>query len=513
MSRKVAEPCLIGIDCGTQSIRAIGFDQAGRKLAGAARPTPVDSSGSGGEYDPEAVFAAALSALREVGGVLAGRPVAGIAVASIGESCVLIDETGRPVARSIAWFDRRTQAPAEALARQVGRERIFAITGHSIEPTMTLFKLRWMREHWPDAVRRARRILMMADWIAFRLGGEAATDHTLASRTQYFAIHERQWSEELIGLVGIGPDLLPPLKASGTALGRVSAELLAETGLAGEPVVGVGGHDHVVGSLAAGVTAPGALLDSLGTAEALYLATAAPLSDPAVLKRGYIQGAIATHREMSFVGAGIFPSGGALEWCRHLVGNPAQETIIAEAGAVPPGSRGAVFLPHLGNGPPPEPDPDSRGAFVGLSTAVDRGALYRAVLEGLAMQARIMVEGMNRLAGATPVSAIRVIGGGSRNALLLRIKANVFARPLVVIDEPEATALGAALLGGVAAGVYRDLDEALAKLDRPEHVVEPDDDVAFYEELRTRVFEHLHPALKGVNHAFADLARRSSAAG
>src|ERR1700688_1417745 len=226
------EPCRIGIDCGTQSIRAIAFDRAGRKLAGAARPTPLERSGSGGEYDPDAIFAAARAALRDVAATLAGRPVAGIAVASIGESCVLVDETGRPVARSIAWFDRRTQATAEALAAQVGRERIFAITGHSIESTMTLFKLAWMREHWPDAFRRARRILMMADWIAFRLSGVAATDHTLASRTQYFDIHERQWSEALIRLAGIGPDLLPPLKASGTALGRVPLELLAETGLA-----------------------------------------------------------------------------------------------------------------------------------------------------------------------------------------------------------------------------------------------------------------------------------------
>jgi xylulokinase len=369
---------------------------------------------------------------------------------------------------------------------------------------MTLFKLAWMREHWPDAIKRARRILMMADWIAFRLSGEAATDHTLASRTQYFDIHARQWSDELIGRVGAS-GLLPPLKASGASLGTVRREVLAETGLMGKPVVGVGGHDHVVGSFAAGITAPGTMLDSLGTAEALFLATAAPIADPEVLKRGYIQGAIATHRMMSFIGAGIFSSGGGIEWCRHLVGDPAQETIIAEASAVPPGSRGVVFLPHLGNSPPPEPDPQSRGAFVGLTPAVDRGTLYRAVLEGLAIQARVMIDGMAPLSGITPVSAIRVIGGGSRNPLFLQIKANAFARPLTVIDEAEATALGAALLGGIAAGVYRDLDEALARLDRREHVIEPDGDTAVYEDLRTKVVERVHPALREVNHALAGI--------
>src|SRR5581483_11229510 len=160
--------------------------------------------------------------------------------------------------------------------------------------------------------------------------------------------------------------------------------------------------------------------------------------------------------------AGINSCGGAFEWCRSLIGNPDQAAIIAEAAVMPIGSRGVVFLPHFGGGPAPAPDPLSRGAFIGLTSATDRGTLYRAVLEGVAMQARIVVDGMAGLAGVAPPTAIRVIGGGSRNALLLKIKANVFGRPLVVIDEPEATALGAALLGGVAAEVYPNLDEALA---------------------------------------------------
>jgi xylulokinase len=213
---------------------------------------------------------------------------------------------------------------------------------------------------------------------------------------------------------------------------------------------------------------------------------------------------------MSFVGAGIVSSGGALEWCRSLVGGPEQKTIIAEAAETPAGSRGVVFLPHLGGAPAPKPDPLSRGTFVGLTTAADRGTLYRAVLEGVAMQARTLVDGMAGLAGITPLTEIRVIGGGSRNPLFLKIKANVFGRPLTVIDEPEATALGAALLGGVAAGVYRDLDEALIRLDRREHIVEPDGEAAFYDELRTRVFEQIQPGLTGVHRALASIGPAGS---
>src|SRR5262249_9875078 len=151
---------------------------------------------------------------------------------------------------------------------RIGIDRLFELTGLALDPTLTLCKLAWMRMHWPDAVARARRIHTMADWIAFRLSGVSATDHTLASRTLYFDIHLRAWSEELLALVDPTPAILAPLAASGAPLGPVRPEILAETGLAGRSIVAAGGHDHVCGSYGAGVVKPGLMLDSMGTAEA-----------------------------------------------------------------------------------------------------------------------------------------------------------------------------------------------------------------------------------------------------
>lgn len=500
-------PCLIGIDAGTQSIRAIAFDRAGRKIAGAARPTPIARMGRGGEHDPDAIFAAVVEALTEIGSALAGRPVAGMAVASFGECCVLVDEAGKAVGPSIAWFDPRSEPAAEAIGAALGPARIFGITGAAVDPTFTLFKLAWMREHWPDRIRRTRCVLMMADWIAFRLSGKAATDHSLASRTSYFSIHDRQWSGELLALAGLGTDRLPPLRPSGAALGPVLPEILAETHIAGRPIVGVGGHDHVVGSFAVGFTAPGTILDSMGTAEALLVAPTVPLDDPRILKLGFSQGAIATNREMSFLHAGIDSSGGTVEWWRGIVGHAPLATLIAEAATVPVGSGGIAFLPHLAGSPPPRRDAAARGAFVGLTIAATRGSLYRAMLEGLAFQARVMLDGLASLADIPATQPVRIIGGSSRNPLLLQIKANAFGRRLVVVDEAEATALGAALLGGIAGGVYADLDAALAGLDRREHVVEPDADAPRYDLLRTTVFEQLQLALEPTNRALAAFAR------
>lgn len=497
-------PVLIGIDVGTSSIRAIAFDANRRRVAAAARPTPVRATLTGGEYDPETIFTAALEALAEVGRALDGRPVAGIAAASVGESCVLIDRAGRPLAPSIVWHDRRTEPQARAIEQAFGRERIFEIVGHAVEPIFTLAKLLWMREHWPEAFGAAHRVLMMADWIAFRLSGEAATDPTLASRTFYFDIRKRRWSDELLSLAGASTDFPAPLTAPGTALGPVRKDVLATTGLKGAPVVAVGGHDHIVGALAVGLNEPGSAINSIGSAEALLLANDTPLDDPELLRRGYVQGAIEADRRFFYVAGALSSAGAAIEWFRGIAGRPPQEELIADASTVPAGSGGIVFLPHLANGPPPYPDINARGAFLGLTQTATPAALYRAVLEGVALQSRLMLDGMTGLAGVGEAKRIRLIGGTSRNPLFLKIKASVFGQPLSVVEEPEGTALGAALLAGVAAGIYPTFDAAWRGIERREHEIAPEPEwVERYARLRSTVFTDIPERLRPTNQAIA----------
>lgn len=493
------DPVTIGIDIGTTSIRAIAFDTAGRKLAVGARPTPTRRLETGGEYDPEEIWSCALGALSEVGSILDGRHVAGIAVASIGESVVLLDEGLRPLAPFIVWSDRRSEAEVDRIVDRIGRDRIFGISGHAPEYFFTLPKLMWMRDHWPEAVGAARHILMMADWIAFRLSGEMATDPTLASRTLYFDIASQQWSDEMLALAGLNSGIPAPVAASGTSLGPILEDVAAAAGLAGSPMIGVGGHDHVLGAFASGLTEPGTAINSIGTAEFLVLATEKPLADPETIRRGYVQGAIARDRRMSYVGGGIFNSGGAMEWARALIGGPSQEQLIAEAAEVPPGSHGVVFLPGLGGGSPPEPDPYGHGAFVGLTPRTTGPRLYRAVLEGLAMQSRMILDGMAALDGVGAPRELRLIGGTSRNRLFLSIKASALGRPITVIDEPEATALGAALLGGIAGGAFHSLEAALRGLERGEVVVEPDESCERYDRIRAMVFEEMHGTVRPLN--------------
>jgi xylulokinase len=507
MAARIDSPILFGVDVGTQSIRCLAFAADGALLHMASRPTPTIRRQDGADHDPDLLFTCVETCLREtVDALPRGASVAGVAVASVGETTVLVDAAGRAVAPALAWFDRRPEAAANAIESLIGAERLFELTGHRIDPTHGLCKLWWMRGHWPDAFSRARMALNVADWIAFRLSGVAATDFTLASRTLALDIKARAWSTEILNQLGFDPRLFAPLRPSGAPLGPMRSDIALSLGFSKPPMVGVGGHDHLCGLFAAGAARPGVLLDSIGTAEAILRTMSQPIVSNDVHAQGFTQGAIATHRDLFYVGGGINSAGGAIEWFRQLTGNAPYDALIAEARAVAPVDQGVVFLPLLAYGAAPEPDVAARGAFIGLTKEATRASLYRAVLEGLCLQMRRMSEAVASLSDVGAAREIRVIGGGSRNPLLMSIKASVLAQPLFVMDEAEATALGAALLGGVAAGLWKDLDTAVAGLERRFRIVEPEPAwIDIYAALYERVFRNLQGSLKTANNQLAAL--------
>ena len=245
----------------------------------------------------------------------------------------------------------------------------------------------------------------------------------------------------------------------------------------------------------------------MGTAEALYLPARAPLAEPRLAERGYAQGAVEVDRPAYYVLGGIYSSGASVDWFRRSIAPGLDHrTLIAEGSAVAPTSGGLIFVPHLHHSASPHPDAHARGAFIGLRPGMGRASLYRAVLEGLAMEARLAFDGMADILG--PPREIRVAGGSARNALLLKIKASVYRRPLSVMPVTEATTLGAALLAGLGAGVYPDLAAALERLDAAPRIVEPDPAWADqYETHYAAVYRRAYAALRPLNHALDQTAQ------
>jgi xylulokinase len=207
-----------------------------------------------------------------------------------------------------------------------------------------------------------------------------------------------------------------------------------------------------------------------------------------------------------YVFGGQYTSGASVEWLREALGGIDYDAMISEAEEVPAGALGAFFLPHLRLANPPYDDPAARGAFVGLSADVKRGALFRAVLEGLAYDSRNSLEPLLEHSGIDRLGAIYAIGGGAQNRLLMRIKATVLDQEITVVGVEEATSLGAAILGGIGAGIYTDVPSALEELRYAETTVEPDPgDASFYDDAFQKVYRRLYPSLRGVHHEIEDL--------
>jgi xylulokinase len=502
---------LLGLDVGTTGVKAVVYRTDGTAVGVASQPTPTHYPRPGwAYYRPEEIWQTVVAVIR---GALADLPdpgqIAGVAVAAVGEAGVLLDAAGEATVDSIAWFDTRTRPQAEWLAEHIGKDELFARSGLSLQPIFSLNKILWHREHEPDAWRRSRRWLMLGDYVAYRLGGEQATDLSLASRTLMLNLRQKAWDDCTLAQAEIDSGLVAPLVPGGTALGHISPQAAAATGLPTSAVVAAGGHDHVCGALAAGVTRPGQMLNSLGTAEALFLPLDEPLSDPKAGREGYTQGAhVVGGRFYAF--AGQYTSGASIEWVRDLLGTQgdpmAYEDMVAGAERVPAGSLGVLFLPHLRLAAPPYDDPRSRGALIGLTADVGRDEVTRAVFEGLALEARNTYEPLLSYPQVTAPRSVVAIGGGTRNALLMQIKASVMNLSHRIVEAEEATALGAALLGGLGAGVYRDVDEAVDAMRYSQRQVEPDElQVAIYETIYQQVYRRFYPSVAPLSQTISDL--------
>lgn len=502
---------LIGLDVGTTNVKAVVFDVHGIVLTRASRRQIVSQPRHGwAEYDAETLFATAADTIAQALAALPQpRRVAGMAVSSMAETAVALDRDRRAIRPAIAWHDERAEDQAVWWRREVGDDVVASITGLPIVPIFGVHKLTWLREHEPEAFARIDCWLNVADYVAFRLTGRAATDHSLGARLMLMDLTTLDWSPDLLSACKLNADLFAELVPSGTPVGRVHTEGSAATGLPVGTPVAAGGMDHPCAALALGIRRPGDFLDSLGTSESIFSVIPAHHSDPEFTRMGYQQGphvAPGTY----YCNGGMYTAGACVDWLHALAFSESDgyDAMIDAAESVPPGAGGVHFLPHLRMANTPIDDERSRGAFVGLSVDTHRSHLARAVFEGLAFGSRASFDVLIEQLGLT-VERVRAAGGGTRNPLLMRIKAALLPRDITleVVEFEEAASLGAALLAGVGAGVYADVEEASGAVNlKTRSIARPSQAlVDFYERAFHEVHERLYPQVAPLSHAIIEL--------
>ena len=443
---------LVGLDVGTTAVKALAVSPTGEVLERVEREYPLSTPRPGwSEQDPEDWVRAADSALSEVG---AGAD--GIGLSGQMHGLVCLDAAGKVLRPAILWNDQRTGAQCAEIEERVGFERLVELTGNRALPGFTAPKLLWVREHEPEVYARIAHVLLPKDYVRLRLTGEYAMDVTDASGTLLLDVGARRWSDEVLDALDLDRAWLPPLLESPQTAGTMPAGI----------AVAAGAGDQAAGAVGVGVDRPGPLSVVLGTSGVVFAALPAFAHDAEGRAHAFCHAVPGGWHAMGV----MLSAAGSLAWIRDLLDAP-YDVLLAEAESWSAGVEGAFFAPYLSGERTPHVDPDVRAAFTGLSLRHDRGALVRAVLEGVAYGLRDSLELLRSMDVVADVG--RISGGGARSALWTRVVASVLGLPLERTAVEEGAAYGAALLGGVAAGTFADVHEAVEACVRVRERVEP----------------------------------------
>ncbi len=459
---------ILALDQGTTSSRAILFDRRGFPVATAQEEFPQHVRGGDDgadrsivEHDPEDLWGSTLRCARAAldrAGVTADA-VAGIGITNQRETTILWDRaTGRAVAPAIVWQSRVSEGICRRL-RDAGLEaEVRRRTGLLLDPYFSATKIVHLLETVPglrNACERGEILFGTVDtWLVWRLtGGRVhATDPTNASRTLLYDIDRLEWSDELCGIFGIPPRILPEVRPSSGDFGTADAALLGRA----VPIASCAG-DQQAAAFAQGCVRRGVAKNTYGTGAFLLVSTGDTREAPpdgllSTVTCGPVPGSVGYAVEGS-----VFVAGALVGWLRDGLGIvPAAADIEALAASVPD-SGGVMLVPALTGLGAPHWDPAARGLLVGFSRATTRGHVARAALEGIALEVADVVGAVERGTGVR-LEKLRVDGGASVNDLLMQTQADVLGLPVERPAVPETTALGAALLAGLATGFYPTLD-------------------------------------------------------
>ncbi|HZO89541.1 MAG TPA: FGGY family carbohydrate kinase [Chthonomonadaceae bacterium] len=501
---------LLAHDLGTTGDKATLFDAEGRLLASAFAPYATQYPRPGwAEHDPEdwwrAVCASTRQLLEQAPGAV--NHLAAVGFSAMMNGCLLVDAEGNALRPGLIHADIRSAAQCARIAREVGGERAYQLTGNRLAPYFTLGKLAWLAEHEPETVRRARWCVQTKEYIAGRLTGAwGLTDRSDASLTGCFDLERGVWAEELIAAGGFPARLLPTVRPSASIVGTVTLAAAEATGLpAGLPVV-LGGGDGACATAGAGAVRPGDAYHYLGGTSWVAAVTANYRPDP-----GRRVSVFCGLDPAQYVVYGTVQTASvALDWFRNAIGvgeraageeeHAALERLAASA---PAGSNGLFFLPYLQGERSPIWDANARGVYFGLTQAHGRTELARAIMEGVAYALASNLAVLEEL-GLAPES-IRVLGGGMRYALWRKIFAAVYNRPLQLLARlAEATSCGAAMIAGVGIGLYPDLATAAPLFAPLAEQEQPDREAAAVYARAAAFFRTLYPAL---SDRFAELSR------
>lgn len=494
---------LLGIDVGSGSCKGVAFNEKGEMICHVSREYSVHFYEDGrSEIDADLFYNAAIDVIREIAVETESDPVEALSVSSHGETFIAIDKSGKPVMPAIMNSDNRAAEQTKRWLSLMGREALYEITGLPLHEMFALNKILWLKENQPDLYNKADKFISVADYIISRLGGAICTDYSLASRVMALDIKAHSWSETILNAAGISKDRFPEPVKSGQSVGKISAEMSRLTSLSEGAVIATGGHDQPCGALGAGVIKVGDVSDSAGTYECMAAISDNPQNTEKALK--YSFNSYCHVVDGKYITLAFFPAGVVTRWFTDQFcgedrimakeqGKPFHQYLDEQVGLLGKNPTNLCVIPHFVGSCNPYWDPLATGVVAGLTPNTTRLNMYKAIYEGIACELNINIKALCDVIG--PVDRIKISGGNSKADFAVALRSDITGKEFCRLDTSETVCRGAAMLAGLAAGVYSDAESAVSAAVKIKKIFYPDRDITMAYEQQIKKYELLYRSM------------------
>lgn len=502
----MAQKALIGIDVGTSGVKVLALAADGKILTSAVESYPLYTPKAGWtEQDPADWWEGTKTALRRVLEQVKEYEIAAVGLSGQMHGMVALDEQMQVVRKAILWNDQRTEKQCREITELAGgEEALLQMTNNQMLTGYTGGKIRWLQQTEPEAFARVRLILNPKDYIRYLLTDEVYTEVSDASGTGLYDVRNNTWNLELLRLIGLEPSLFPPVVESVAQTGSISEKAASETSLPAAIAVCGGGGDAVISTTGLGLIRPGRIGVTLGTSGVVAMGLPGYMPNPGGKLQIFRGNAAGTFTAMGVTLA----AAGSYEWFRNALGQyeiaQGKETgknafyLLDQAAAkTAAGAEGLLFLPYLTGERCPVFDAQARGGFIGLTSLHEKGHFARAVMEGVAYSLRQVYELIvGEHSDWIESGEVVLAGGGAVSPVWRQIFADIFQLPVrTVYGSAEGGSFGAAMVAGVCAGIWQDLNEAVNIVKPESETLPAAENRDVYERLYAK-YVKLYPALR-----------------
>ncbi|MEG2677057.1 MAG: FGGY family carbohydrate kinase [Oscillospiraceae bacterium] len=498
---------ILGIDIGTTSLKTAVFDHSGAKKASALVEYLLETPKKNiVEVSCDVYMDSIIKCLSiiEKEGMVNLSDITCVGFSVQGETLCFLDENGIPLKKAIVWMDNRAAAQADKMRAKFSDEKCYEITGQvSFESCWPAPKILWVKENEPELFKHVRYIMLLEDYVIYQLTGKMVTEGSLLTSTLYWNIQTKKYWKDMLDYIGIDESYLPEIKESGELVGTILPEIAEKLGISQNAKICTGCLDQAAGAIGVGNIKPGIFSENIGAALAVCVPTAKLTYDPNRKMPVHYFAMPDTYMMHTFTTGGM-----CLKWFRDVfckseleiqreTGLDCYYLMDKEADSVPPGADGLITLPHLQGAMAPDTNLSAKGVFYGMTLKHTKGHFIRSIMESLGYILCRNIEAIDSM--GLEIRQIRTLGGGSKSDIWNQIKADITGKQLCITESSQDIAcLGAAVLAGVASGIFESIESACEVMVKIKKTYNPNQENHLLYRKQYQKFKMLFSALEDI---------------